>query len=199
MKRLLSIACASLFVAMAVFAMKWQAAAMTGSLAMQANAFEKLLNIATALLVLFTLLLRRAPRQPAAAERLAAAMLGLLVLYAGLSLLRSAWTQTMAPDQTFDHAGLLVSLLATALNGAWGMVLVRAGQRFAAPAMVADGRHLQADVLGSLIVLLAAAMQVDLLDRGMALIVGALLVWRGAQVLMTSARPLQHAPLVHGT
>ncbi len=181
MKWLHGIALASLGVAVAVFGLKWQAANLTGSLAMQANAAEKLLNIATALLVLLSLLLRRNAARPAAAERAVALLLAALILYAGLSLMRQALAGGTA-GAAFDPAGLMVSLLATVFNGAWGMVLVRTGQRHAAPAMVADGRHLQADVLGSLVVVVAAATQLPWLDRSMALIAGGLLVVRAAAV-----------------
>ncbi len=187
MNRLHGIALASLGVAVTVFGLKWQAAAMTGSLAMQANAAEKLLNIATALIVLLSLLLRRDTHRPAAAERLAALVLAGLIFYAGLSLLRQAPSGTpLSPG--FDSAGLVVSLLATMLNGAWGLVLVRTGMRYHSPAMVADGRHLQADVLGSLVVLAAAASQVSWLDQGMALAAGLLLMLRAAVVACAAVR-----------
>ncbi len=193
MIRLRGIAFVSLGVAVAVFGLKWQAAEMTGSLAMQANALEKLLNIATASLVVLTLLLRREALRPAAAERLAALLLAALIMYAGVSLTWQALAgEALAAGADFDHAGLLVSLLATVLNGAWGTLLVRTGQQFAAPAMIADGRHLQADVLGSLIVLAAAATQVAWLDASMALLVGLLLMWRAMQVACAAVRCRAH-------
>lgn len=173
----------SLGVAAGVFALKWAAADMTGSLAMRANALEKLLNIATAGIVLLTLLGREDARTPTAGERLASALLALLIGYAGLSLLQQAFLSAEAAAQMLSTAGFLMSLVASALNGLWGMTLVRTGRRYNAPAMMADGRHLQADVLGSLVILCGAALQVGWLDRALAGAVSILLLVRALQVL----------------
>ena len=183
MTKLRGIAVVSLGVAVGVFALKWAAADMTGSLAMRANAFEKLLNITTAAIVLLTLLARRDAHTPAVAERMASALLALLIGYAGLSLLQQAVTTTDAAAQTLSATGFLVSLVASALNGLWGIMLVRTGRHYNAPAMMADGRHLQADVLGSLVILAGAALQVGWLDRVLAGTVSMLLLVRAVQVL----------------
>ncbi len=183
MAKLRGIAVVSLGVAAGVFALKWVAADMTGSLAMRANALEKLLNIATAGIVLFALLSRRNARQPAPAERVASALLALLIGYAGLSLLQQALQATDAAARTLSAAGFAASLLASMLNGLWGMMLVRTGRRYNAPAMVADGRHLQADVLGSLLILSGALLQTGWLDRMLAAGVALLLAYRAGQVM----------------
>ncbi len=183
MKKIRSIALASLGVAAGVFAMKWLAADLTGSLAMRANAMEKLLNIATACIVLASLLARRDAHSPTVAERLASALLALLIGYAGLSLLQQAVSAADAVAQTLSAAGLAVSLLASVLNGLWGMILVRAGRWHHAPAMVADGRHLQADVLGSLVILSGVMLQTSWLDRLLAVAVALLLFHRAWHVL----------------
>ena len=56
--------------------------------------------------------------------------------------------------------GLAVNGCATVLNGAWAAVLLRYGRRWRSVALVADGRHLVADVFTSVGVLIGLVVAV---------------------------------------
>ena len=187
MKRLLLISATSLLVAVLVLALNWAGWWFTGSLSMQANAQEKLLNIASGTLVLVSLLFRRSAA-PTLAEGAAAGIIALFIMLAGGTLIWQALADADAQATTLHPAGFALVLAAALLNGIWGTVLVRAGRRHQAPAMLADGRHLQADVLGALVVMAATASQLPWLERTLALAIGLLLLWRAGQVLHHALR-----------
>ena len=182
MKRLLLISATSLLVAALVLALNWAGWWFTGSLSMQANAQEKLLNVASGTLVLVSLLFRRSAA-PTLAEGIAAGIIALFIMLAGGTLIWQALAEVDVQATTLHPAGFALVMAAALLNGIWGTVLVRTGRRHQAPAMLADGRHLQADVLGALVVMAATASQLPWLERTLALAIGLLLLWRAASVI----------------
>ncbi|GEM_PF-6992394 len=183
MKRLLLISATSLLVSGVVLTLNWAGWWFTGSLSMQANAQEKLLNVASGMLVLMALLFRRQAHAPSVVESAAAVIIALFIMLAGSTLVWQALAQAGGQVATMHPAGFALVMAAALLNGIWGTVLVRTGQRYQAPAMLADGRHLQADVLGALVVIAATAAQMPWLERAIALAIGLILLWRAVQVL----------------
>lgn len=191
------IAAASLLVGLAVLGLKSLAWWMTGSVALFSDALESLVNIATALAALIAVRLAERPADAEhpyghhKAEYFSAVLAGVLIILAALAILHEAWAALLAP-QPLDAPwpGLAVNLLAGLLNGIWCWVLLRAGRRLGSPALLADGRHLRADVVSSLGVtaglVLAVLTGLPVLDPLLAGAVALNVLWSGWQVVRGS-------------
>ncbi len=159
------IAAAGVGVALLVLALKSGAWWLTGSVALLADALESVVNVAAALAALaairYSLLPPDAnhPYGHAKAEYFSAVLEGALIAVAAFLILQeawSAWQTPRAPDQ--PAVGLAISALATGINAAWSATLFRQGRRARSPAMLADARHLLADVVTSAGVLLGVGL-----------------------------------------
>src|SRR3546814_11302960 len=81
------------------------------------------------------------------AEYRSAVIEGVLIILAALAILRESWAGFFAPRPIDAPAlGLAITGLATLVNLAWGMLLIRRGRRLRSPALAADGHHLMTDV-----------------------------------------------------
>lgn len=152
----MKLAIGSLAVGFAVLGLKALAWGMTGSVALLSDALESTVNVVTALAALIAIRVAARPADDEhpfghhKAEFFSAVLEGVMIVIAALLILREAWAGVMAP-RVIDApvAGLLVNMLATAINAAWAFVLIRWGGRLRSLALVADGRHLWADVVTS--------------------------------------------------
>lgn len=187
----------SIAVGVIVLGLKYLAYWTTGSIALYSDALESLVNIATAIA---TLLAVRLSAQPADAnhpyghhkvEYFSAVFAGVLIVLAAMMILREAWDAWQNPRMPDAPAlGLAISMVATALNAGWAMTLLRTGRRHGSPALEADGRHLMADVVTSLGVILGIALAVVTdrpeLDPALAALVALNVLWSGWTVIRDS-------------
>lgn len=191
------LAIGSLIVGLAVLALKGLAYGVTGSVALLSDALESTVNLATAGAALIAV---RVAERPAdanhpyghhKAEFFSAVLEGILIIIAALLILREAWLGFQAP-RAIDAPveGLLINAAATVLNAGWCWVLLRLGRRVRSPALVADGKHLLADVVTSVGVavgvLLAYATGWWVLDPALAALVAVNILWSGARVIRES-------------
>ncbi len=186
-----------LAVAVAVLALKALAAWLTGSLALFSDALESVVNVSTAIAALVSVRLAARPADAALpygyhkAEYFSAVFTGVLIGIAAILIFREAWIGFTEPRElTFDPLGLGVSIVATALNAGWAMLLMRAGRRERSPALVADARHIFTDVVSTIAVLagvmLVFATGYTQFDAVLAALVGFAILWSGWQVLRES-------------
>lgn len=154
--RATSLAIGSVVVAIAVLALKAVAWWLTGSVALMADALESIVNVAAAAAALAAVSVSSRPADAnhpyghAKAEYFSAVLEGALIIVAALLILHQAWGAFLvphAPEQA--KLGLAVSTVATAVNGAWAMYLMRRGRAMRSPALVADAHHLWSDVVTS--------------------------------------------------
>jgi len=195
------VAVASVVVALAAMGIKYLAYVKTGSVALYSDALEGIINVMTGLL---TLLAVRISSRPAdkqhpfghhKAEYFSAVIEGLLVLVAAMLILREAWSAFQSPRSlTEPWLGLAISGIATALNAGWAMFLIRWGAQRRSPALVADGRHIMADVATSVGVIaglvLAQATELPLLDPLIAAAVAANILVTGWRMTRASVSSL---------
>ncbi len=153
------LAAASVGVALLVLALKTGAWWLTGSVALLADALESVVNVAAAAAALAAVRLSALPPDAnhpyghAKAEYFSAVLEGVLIVVAALLILQQAWHTWQAPRAPDQPAlGLLVAAVATGVNAAWSAVLFRRGRAARSPALLADARHLLADVVTSLAV-----------------------------------------------
>lgn len=151
------LAVGSVIVALMVLALKAAAWWLTGSVALLADALESVVNVAAALAALMAISLSAAPPDAnhpyghAKAEYFSAVLEGALIIVAALLILNEAWGAWRAPRvPEVPWIGLGISVVATAINAGWAVVLKRNGKRLRSPALLADAKHLMSDVITSI-------------------------------------------------
>ncbi|HHN66532.1 MAG TPA: cation transporter, partial [Thermopetrobacter sp.] len=204
MNRATKIAAVSIVVGVAVFALKYVAWLMTGSVALYSDALESIVNVAAAIGALAAI--HYAAQPPDAehpyghhkAEYFSAAFEGAMIMLAAFFIFREAWPVLFAPRAIdWDDPGLLVNVAAGVINAAWGSWLIRSGRKLASPALEADGHHLWADVYTSIGVLggvfLAAVTGFYLLDPLLAMAMAAHILFSGFKLVKASTDGLMDA------
>jgi cation diffusion facilitator family transporter len=149
----------------AVLALKAVAWWVTGSVALYADALESIVNVAAALAALLAVRLSALPADAnhpyghSKAEYFSAVLEGALIIVAALLILHEAWGAFVAPRAPEQVGiGLAVSAVASGVNAAWALYLGRRGKALRSPALMADARHLWADVVTSVGVLVGVGL-----------------------------------------
>ncbi|RTH31832.1 cation-efflux pump [Thermus scotoductus] len=187
----------SLLVALWVLGLKSLAYLLTGSVALLSDARESTVNVAATLLALFAI--RFAQRPPdethpfghSKAEYFSAVLEGVLVVLTAFLIAKESIPRLLHPRPLGDLGpGLLVSLLASLINGLLAWHLLRQGRRLRSPALTADGYHVLSDVLSSVGVLagvsLAWATGLWVLDPLLALLVAGDILLMGFRLVRQS-------------
>src|SRR5690554_4359026 len=201
MSKILKLALASIIVAIGVLALKLWAAQITGSVALFSDALESIVNLATAIAALIAVRLAARPADATMpygyhkAEYFSAVIEGVFIVVAALLIFHQAW-QGFVDPRPIDAplAGIAISMLASAINGVWCLVLIRQGRKLQSPALEADGHHLWTDVVSSVgvavgIVLVIVTGQV-VLDATLGALVGLNILWSGSRLLARSVSGL---------
>ncbi len=196
----------SIAAAVATIALKSAAYLLTGSVGLLSDAVESVVNLVAAFVALAALHVAARPPDAdhnfghAKAEYFAAAIEGLMILVAAVLIVWSAVERFLSPRPLENvDVGLAVSMAATAINLAVGLLLVRAGRRHRSITLVADGKHLLTDVwtsvgvvIGVLLVHFTGWLRLDPL---LALLVGANIIWTGARLVRDSVDGLMDKAL----
>jgi cation diffusion facilitator family transporter len=155
----------SVAIAVAVLALKAVAWWVTGSVALYADALESIVNVAAALAALLAVRLSALPADAnhpyghSKAEYFSAVLEGALIIVAALLILHEAWGAFQAPRAPEQAGiGLAVAAVASGINAAWALFLGRRGKALRSPALMADARHLWADVVTSAGVLVGVGL-----------------------------------------
>jgi cation diffusion facilitator family transporter len=198
----------SVAAALATIGLKTLAWWLTDSVALLSDALESLVNLAAALLALS--MLRLAARAPdkehpfgfSKAEYFSAGIEGALIVLAAAGILATALPRLAAPQPLDAPAwGLALTTLASLINLAAGLALMRAGRRHRSITLEADGKHLMTDVWTSAGVLLGVALALVtgwlVLDPLVALAVAAHIVWAGIGLMRRSVTGLLDGAIPH--
>lgn len=197
MKRVQTLAAGSIAVGLVVLALKYLAYHLTGSVALLSDAIESIVNVATAIAALLAIRFAAVPADANhpyghhKAEYISAVAEGALIIVAAIAIFHEAWSALSAPRIVdAPWTGLAINGAATAINAAWCWILITQGRRRKSPALVADGRHLFADVVSSAGVFagvsLAALTGYVILDPILAALVGLNVLWAGYGVMKDS-------------
>jgi len=191
------LAALSVAIAVAVLSLKAVAWWVTGSVALYADALESIVNVAAAIAALIAVRLSALPADAnhpyghSKAEYFSAVLEGALIIVAALLILHEAWGAFLsprAPDQV--GIGLAVSAVASGMNAAWALYLGRRGRALRSPALMADARHLWADVVTSVGVLagvgLVALTGILWLDPLLAALTAVNILFSGGKLLRES-------------
>ncbi|GEP00240.1 cation diffusion facilitator family transporter [Methylobacterium haplocladii] len=184
-----------------VTALKFGAFWLTGSIALYSDALESIINVVAAICAFVALRVASRPADDEhpyghhKAEYFSAVIEGTLIIVAALLILREAYQGIVTPKPLDAPViGLAVNGLATAINAVWGWVLLRRGRSWRSPALIADARHILADVVTSsgVIVGVGLVLVTDtlVLDPLVAGLVALQILWSGWTMMRDSINGL---------
>ena len=187
--------------AIATIALKTVAWWLTGSVGLLSDALESLVNLAAAILALSMLRLAASPPDEdhpygfSKAEYFSAGIEGALILLAAAGIVWTAIPRLIAPRELdMPLAGLGLTVVASGINFAVAMVLLRAGREHHSITLEADGKHLLTDVWTSAGVIVGIALVFATgwlwLDPIVAIAVAIHILWTGFGLMRRSVRGL---------
>ena len=199
--RISRLALVSIIISFAVLAIKYAAWKLSGSVALYSDALESIVNVIAAVMAFAAIRISLKPADHNhhyghhKAQYFSAVVEGVLVVLAALMIFRQAWVAIAAGHTLVAPVtGMAVNGIAGGINAIWAWILIRAGQQLRSPALTADGRHLLADVITSLGVLLGLALALAtgwyILDPVVAILVGVNVLWQGWRVISSSVAGL---------
>ncbi len=191
----------SIAAAVATILLKGAAWRMTGSVGLLSDALESFVNLAGAMMALWMLARAETPAdddQPhghGKAEYFSSAFEGFLIVVAAASIGYAAVDRLLHPRPLEAvGAGLVVSVVASAVNFGVARVLLRAGREHRSITLEADAHHLMTDVWTSAGVIVGVGLVAltgwSWLDAAIALAVAVNIVWTGWQLMRRSASGL---------
>ncbi len=179
---------------------------LTGSVGLLSDAAESVVNLVAAVVALVVLKVAARPADKnhhfghTKAEYFSAAVEGIMIFVAAATIIVFAIQRLLAPrDLTEVGLGLMISLVATAVNGVVAVVLIRAGRQYRSITLKADGQHLMTDVWTTIGVVLGVGLVWitgwDWLDPVVAIGVGVNIMWTGYRLIRESADGLMDVSL----
>lgn len=194
----------SIGAAIATIALKFGAYLLTGSVGLLSDAAESIVNLVAAIVALVALSVAAQPFDEkhhfghAKAEYFSAALEGIMIFVAAAFILWTSVERLLNPAPLENvGAGLIISVVASLINGTVAWVLIRAGRKHNSITLVADGKHLLTDVwtsVGVVLGVLLVGMTQWLnwgagwlrLDPVVAFLVGLNIIWTGWHLISDS-------------
>ncbi|HWV34389.1 MAG TPA: cation diffusion facilitator family transporter, partial [Thermomicrobiales bacterium] len=196
----------SIAAAIITISLKTGAWALTGSIGLLSDALESVVNLIAAIVALIALwVAAKGPDEEhayghAKAEYFSSGLEGLLVLLAAVGIAVTAIPRLITPVPIEKvGAGLAVSVIASAVNGAVAWRLFRAAEAHRSITLLADAKHLVTDIWTSAGVIIGVALVAltgwNRLDALVALAVAANIIWVGISLVQTSMQGLLDSSL----
>jgi len=196
----------SIAAALVTIGLKSGAYLLTGSVGLLSDAAESLVNLVAAVVALIALHVAARPADDnhnfghGKAEYFSAGIEGLMIFVAAAFILFTSVQRFLNPAPIESVGlGLAISTVATAVNGAVGMLLLRAGAAHRSVTLTADGKHLLTDVwtsVGVIVgVLLVGLTGWERLDPIVAAIVGINILVTGFRLVSQSMTSLLDAAM----
>jgi cation diffusion facilitator family transporter len=191
----------SIAAAVVTIALKAGAYFLTGSVGLLSDALESIVNVVTALAAFWALSFAATPADDDhpfghnKAEYFSSGLESVLIIITAIGIAVIAWPKLFAP-QPLDRVsvGLLLSAIATAINGWVAWVLLSAGRRMRSITLRADAHHLLSDVWTSVGVtvgiFLANLTGWLILDPLIAIFVAVHILFTGVRLLRETAAGL---------
>lgn len=185
----------------AVFLIKAVAFGISGSVALLSDALESIVNIAASVMMLVSVHIALKPADENhkyghyKAENISCFIEGVLVLIAAALIFWEAAQRLLTPVEPSNlNYALIISLMATALNGLLAIILLRTSKKSGSIALEGDAKHLFSDVVSSAGVvfglIIASVTGWMVLDPLIAMIVAILLVKMAYDILKKTAQEL---------
>jgi cation diffusion facilitator family transporter len=205
----------SIAAALLTIGLKFIAYILTGSIGLLSDALESIVNLVGAFMALTMLSIAARPADEehsyghGKAEYFSSGVEGTLILFAAVAIAFSAIQRLLTPKPLEQVGlGLTVSVVASLINLAAALVLLRASKRHQSITLEANARHLLTDVWTSAGVLIGvgavAITDWERLDPIVALLVACNIVWTGIRIvresifgLMDTALPVNERDAVY--
>ncbi|MGV8846015.1 cation diffusion facilitator family transporter [Tessaracoccus sp.] len=192
--------------ALVTIALKTGAWWVTGSVGLLSDAAESIVNLVAAIVALVALKVAAMPADKnhhfghSKAEYFSSAVEGIMIFIAAATIIVFAIQRLFAPrDLTEVGLGLVISLVAAAVNGVVAVILIRAGRQYRSIVLRADGRHLMTDVWTTAGVVVGVALVWftgwNWLDPVVAIGVGINIMWTGYGLIRESTEGLMDVSL----
>ncbi|MFN8497010.1 MAG: cation diffusion facilitator family transporter [Anaerolineae bacterium] len=187
----------SVAAAVITIGLKFSAYLITNSVGLLSDALESLVNLVAAIIALWALTVAAKPPDDEHAyghykvEYFSSGIEGALILVAAITIAVTAIPRLFNPQPLEEFGlGIIISVVATCINGVVALVLMRAGKRMRSVTLEADAHHLLTDVWTTVGVLVAFAL-IELtgwlrLDPLIALVVAANIIYTGVKLLRQS-------------
>lgn len=196
----------SIAAAVVTIGLKSAAFLVTGSVGLLSDAAESLVNLVAAVVALIALKVATRPADDnhhfghGKAEYFSAGLEGMMIFVAAAVIVWTSIDRFLHPQPLESVGiGLGISVLASVLNGAVGLLLIRSGREHRSVTLTADGKHLLTDVwtsVGVIVgVLLVAVTGWERLDPIVALAVGINILVTGYRLVSASVVSLLDAAL----
>ncbi|MGE5232642.1 MAG: cation diffusion facilitator family transporter [Acidobacteriota bacterium] len=196
----------SIAAALLTIGLKGAAYVLTGSVGLLSDALESVVNLAAAAMALAMLNIAARPADEdhpyghTKAEYFASGAEGALILLAAASIAMASVDRLLHPHPLERLGlGLAISIVASGVNAAVALVLLRAARRHRSITLEADAHHLLADVwtsAGVVVGIVAVAVTGwQPLDSIVAIAVAINIVWTGAKIVRNSVLGLMDTML----
>ena len=196
----------SIAAALVTIGLKASAAWLTGSVGLLSDAAESLVNLVAAVVALIALKVSIKPPDEShpfghsKAEYFSAAVEGIMIFVAAAFIIAASVDRLINPRFPEQLGlGLLISVVASAINGGVAVVLLRAAKRNHSTTLEADGKHLMTDVITSAAVLLGVALvaitHAPRLDPVVALVAGVNILLTGFSLVRSSVSGLMDSAM----
>lgn len=196
----------SVATAIVTIALKVAAWWVTGSVGLLSDAAESVVNLVAAVIALIAVTVAERPADDdhqyghSKAEYFSAGAEGAMIFVAAAFIVYTAVERLLNPRPLEAlGVGLLISIVAAALNGVVGTMLVRAGTAHRSHTLKADGKHLLTDVITSVGVVVGVALVWltgwEVLDPIVAIAVGLNILYIGYKLVHESGMGLMDGTL----
>jgi len=196
----------SIGAALLTIALKLGAYLLTNSVGFLSDSLESGVNLVAAIGAVWALTYAAKPPDEehtfghSKAEYFSSGFEGALILVAAVSIAIAAMPRLLNPQPLEQLSfGLVLSLVASAINGITALILLRASKRLHSITLRADAHHLLTDVWTSVGVILGLLLVSVtgwlILDPLIALLVAANIVWTGIKLLQESGSALLDASI----
>ena len=196
----------SIAAAILTIGLKLGAYLLTNSIGFLSDAMESGVNLVAAVFAVWALTYAAKPPDEehvfghSKAEYFSSGFEGALILVAAVSIAIAAIPRLIHPQPLEQVSiGLLLSIIASAINGGVALILLKAGKRLHSITLRADAHHLLTDVwtsvgviLGLLLVSLTGWLIIDPL---IAILVAINIVWTGTKLIQESSSALLDASI----
>lgn len=173
----------------------------TGSVGLLSDALESVVNLVAAIIAVVALRIAARPADRShpfghgKVEYFSAGVEGLMIVVAAALIIWSAVNRLIHPEELEElGVGLAITLVATLINLAVGVILLRVGRAHRSMTLVADGKHLLTDVWTSAGVIVGVGLVALTgwlpLDSLVAIAVGLNILWTGWRLMHQSTQGL---------
>jgi cation diffusion facilitator family transporter len=196
----------SIGAAVLTIGLKLGAYLLTNSVGFLSDALESGVNLVAAIFAVWALTYAAKPPDEehafghSKAEYFSSGFEGALILFAAISIAITAFPRLLHPQPLEQIGlGLVLSLIASAINGGLALILLKAGKRLHSITLRADAHHLLTDVWTSagviLGILLVSATGWLILDPLIAILVAINIIWAGGKLIQESGSALLDASI----